>query len=137
MQNSILLIGQTNPTTLRVQKILRSRGYRATLVTPAFAAPSGFEYFSDLLSTHRFVATIVERPPNLGLMANNFLIQRGIDAASHFQLNTPDMWVQFGVIHEVMRESELDAESIAQRLLEEFFEDDHRPISKRTKKPVV
>jgi hypothetical protein len=47
------------------------------------------------------------------------------------------MWVQFGSNTELMRELGLDAESIARRILQEFFKNDHRPLSKREEKAIV
>jgi hypothetical protein len=47
------------------------------------------------------------------------------------------MWVQFGSNTELMRELGLDAESIARRILQEFFVDDYRPVPQRKETAVV
>jgi 1-deoxy-D-xylulose-5-phosphate synthase len=71
------------------------------------------------------------------MIINNFLVQNGIREAEVLNFGVPDMWVQFGSNTELMRELGLDAESIAQRILQEFFADDDRPLSKREEKAIV
>ena len=50
-------------------------------------------------------------------------------------IGIPDTWVQFGSNSELMRELGLDAESIAERLLQEFH--DHRTLSERKEKALL
>ena len=71
------------------------------------------------------------------MILNNFLVQNGIQEAPVLNFGLPDVWVQFGSNTELMRELGLDADSIAERILLEFFTDDHRPLSKREEKAIV
>lgn len=135
----IIALGHTCQTALKVRDLLLSRGIHATIVDPVFIKPLDFDLFSELLSTHRFIATIEEHALNggMGMIINNFLIQNGIRQAEVLNFGVPDMWVQFGSNTELMRELGLDAESIAARILQEFFVDDYRPISERKEKAIV
>lgn len=139
--NDLLLIalGHTCQTAFKVRDLLFSQGISATIVDPVFIKPLDFDLFSHLLSTHRFVATIEEHSLNggMGMIFNNFLIQNGIRQAEILNFGIPDMWVQFGSNTELMRELGLNAESIAQRILQEFFVDDHSPLSERKEKAIV
>lgn len=139
--NDLLLIalGHTCQTASKVRELLLSQGITATIVDPVFIKPLDFDLFSHLLSTHRFVATIEEHALSggMGMIINNFLVQNGIREAEVLNFGIPDMWVQFGSNTELMRELGLDAESIAQRILQEFFADDYRPLSKREEKAIV
>ena len=142
MQGKDLLIiglGHTCQTAIKVREILFAQGIEATVVDPIFIKPLDFDLFSHLLSTHRFVATIEEHALSggMGMIINNFLVQNGIREAEVLNFGVPDMWVQFGSNTELMRELGLDAESIAQRILQEFFADDYRPLSKREEKAIV
>jgi 1-deoxy-D-xylulose-5-phosphate synthase len=135
----LIALGHTCHTALKVRELLFSKGIEATIVDPVFLKPLDLELFTHLLSTHRFVATIEEHALNggMGMIINNFLIQNGIREAEVLNFGVPDMWVQFGSNTELMRELGLDAESIAQRILREFFVDDYRPISEREEKAIV
>lgn len=135
----LIALGHTCQTAMKVREILFRRGITATIVDPVFIKPLDFELFTHLLSTHPFVATIEEHSKNggLGLIINNFLIQNGIREAEVLNFGVPDMWVQFGSNTELMQELGLDAESIAARILQEFFVDDYRPLSQREEKAIV
>ena len=135
----LIALGHSCETALKVREILLSQGIEATVVDPVFVKPLDFELFSQLLSTHRFVATIEEHSLNggLGMIINNFLVQNGIREAEVLNFGIPDIWVQFGSNIELMRELGLDAERIAKRILQEFYVDDDRSISKRKEKAIV
>lgn len=123
----LIALGHTCQTALKVRELLLAEGISATVVDPVFIKPLDLDLFSHLLSTHRFVATIEEHALNggMGMIINNFLVQNGIREAEVLNFGVPDMWVQFGSNTELMRELGLDAESITQRILQEFFVDDH------------
>lgn len=135
----LIALGHTCQTALKVRELLLSQGIEATVVDPVFIKPLDFELFTHLLSTHRFVATIEEHALNggMGMIINNFLVQNGIRQAEVLNFGVPDMWVQFGSNTELMRELGLDPNSIAERILEEFFHDSHRFVSKREEKAIV
>ncbi len=135
----LIALGHTCQTALKVRELLLVKGIEATVVDPIFIKPLDFELFAHLLSTHRFVATIEEHALSggFGMIINNFLVQNRIRLPEVLNLGVPDVWVQFGSNTELMRELGLDAESIAKRVLEEFFDDDDRPISKREETALV
>lgn len=132
----LIALGHTVQTALKVRELLKLKGIEATIVDPVFVKPLDTELLGELLSTHRFVATIEEHALNggLGMIFNNFLIQNGHREVEVVNIGVPDIWVQFGSNSELMRELGLDAESIAARLLQEFSFHDHRPISERKEK---
>ncbi len=132
-------LGHTCQTAMKVREQLLLKGITATVVDPVFIKPLDVELFSRLLSTHPLIATIEEHSLNggMGMIINNFLIQNGIRPVKVLNLGVPDTWVQFGSNTELMRELGLDADSITQRVLQEFFTDDHRPISKREEKAII
>ncbi len=56
----------------------------------------------------------------LGLIFNNFLVQAGLRDVEVLNIGIPDRWVQFGSNKELMRELGLDAESVTERIWQEF-----------------
>lgn len=135
----LVALGTMCYTALKVKDILKQHGIDATVVDPVFVKPLDTELFNELLSTHCFAATIEEHALNggLGMIFNNFAIQNGHRNVEIINIGIPDMWVQFGSNSELMRELGLDAETIAQRLLQEFSFHDHCPLSKRKEKALL
>ncbi len=135
----LIALGHTCQTALKVREFLLQKGITATVVDPVFVKPLDVDLLGELLTTHRYVATIEEHALNggMGMIINNFLIQNSIREAEVLNFGVPDMWVQFGSNSELMRELGLDAESITQRILQEFFVDDYRPVSQRKEKAIV
>jgi 1-deoxy-D-xylulose-5-phosphate synthase len=130
----LIALGHTCQTALKIRELLEPKGIIATVVDPVFVKPLDTDLLTELLASHRFVATIEEHALNggLGMIFNNFLIQSGHRHAEVVNIGIPDIWVQFGSNSELMRELGLDAESIAARLLQEFsFHDDHSALPER------
>lgn len=130
----ILALGHTCQTALKARELLLDRGIEATVVDPVFVKPFDTALLTELLGSHRFAVTIEEHSLNggIGMIFNNFLVQNGLREVEVINIGVPDMWVQFGSNKELMRELGLDAESIAERIWQEFgFEltNDHRTIS--------
>lgn len=136
---ALIGLGHTCETAMKVREILLNYDISATVVDPVFIKPLDREFFTDLFTSHRFVVSIEEHALNggLGMILNNFMVMNGLRNGEILNFGVPDTWVQFGSNTELMRELGLDAESIASRILEEFFVDDHRPISKRKEEAVV
>ncbi len=126
-------LGTCALTCLKVRDLLLQKGIAATVVDPIFIKPLDVELFGELLLTHPFVATVEEHALNggFGMIFNHFLVQNGQKAIEVINIGVPDVWVQFGSNSELMRELGLDAESIAERLLQEFSFHDHCPLSQR------
>ncbi len=135
----LIALGHTCQTALKVRELLLSKGITATIVDPVFIKPLDAELLTHLFSTHRFIATIEEHAVNggMGMIINHFLVQNGIREVEVLNFGVPDIWVQFGSNTELMRELGLDAESIARRILREFFIDDDRPFSERKETALV
>lgn len=136
----LIALGHTCHTALKVRELLQQKGIEATVVDPIFVKPLDAELLSDLLTTHRFAATIEEHAINggLGMIFNHFLVQNGHRETEVVNFGIPDTWVQFGSNSELMRELGLDAESIAARLLQEFFfHEDDRSFSQRKEKAIL
>jgi deoxyxylulose-5-phosphate synthase len=132
----LLLIAPLTKKTDKITKLLKKSGVKATVIDPQLARATDFSLFSKQLSTHRYIAKL-ENSASLTLMMNNFLIQNSIFTAQKLQLSVPDMWVQFGSNIASVQESELDAEHIADRILQELVTYDYRPFSKRKEKTLV
>ncbi len=113
----LIAIGPTRQTALAVEKILHAHGVATTLIDPFFIHPKEFDLFTQLLSTHRYVATITR--DTIGTLVNHFMIQNSINAAQSLNFTIPDMWVQFGNKSDSLINS--TPESMAQRILQEFF----------------
>jgi len=135
----IIALGHTCQTALQVHSLLLEKGISATVIDPVFIKPLDFNLFTEMLSTHQYVATIEEHALSggLGMIINNFMVQNGIQQAEVLNFGVPDMWVQFGSNIELMRELGLDAESIANRILQEFFPDDYCTLSERAENAIV
>jgi 1-deoxy-D-xylulose-5-phosphate synthase len=135
----LIALGHTCNTALAVRDLLKLKGIEVAVLDPIFVKPLDADLLSELLPNYRFVATIEEHSLNggLGLIFNNFLVQNGFSSLSVLNFGVPDIWVQFGMNSELMRQLGLDAPSIAERLLQEFFADDHRPLSERKEEAIV
>ncbi len=130
----IIALGHTCLTAFAVRALLMGHGIEATIVDPIFIKPLDADLLSHLLTTHRFVVTLEEHSLNagIGMIINNFLIQHGPFDVKVLNIGVPDIWVQFGSNTKLMTELELDAESIARRILQEFSLHDDRPLPQRT-----
>lgn len=135
----LIALGHTCQTALQVRELLLPKGISATVVDPVFIKPLDVDLLTGLLSTHRYVVTIEEHALNggMGMICNNFFVQNSMQEAEVLNIGVPDMWVQFGSNKELMKELGLDAESIAQRILQEFFIDGYRPIPERKERAMV
>lgn len=135
----LVALGHTCQLAFKVKELLSLRGIEATIVDPVFIKPLDIELFTHLFSTHRFIATLEEHALNggMGMIINNFLVQNRIRQVEVLNFGVPDTWVQFGSNTELMRELGLDADSIAKRLLEEFFDDHDCLVSERKEKALV
>lgn len=133
----LIALGHHCETALQVKEILLQKGLNPTIVDPVFVKPLDNELFNNLLPSHTLIATIEEHAINagLGVIFNAFLMQNGWRDAKMLHFGVPDRFVQFGSRKELLKEIGLNAESIAQTLIQESYA--HRPLSERTEKALL
>ena len=131
----ILLITPASSLAAKIKQLLLNKGVTTTCIDPLLTQPLDLELLTQHLSTHPIVAKM-ERD-GIGVIMNNLRLQKGIREGEILGGKAPDMWVQFGSNIQLMQELGLNAELIAERLLQEFFAHDDRPIPQREEEAVV
>lgn len=121
--NQILLIslGHMAETALETAEILKKDGLNPTVLDPIFLKPLDDELLAELLSTHPFVVTIEEHSIHggLGSIINSYIL-RNKYSNQVYNFAVPDTFVQHGKTQDLLQELELDAKSIARKILAEF-----------------
>ena len=133
----LISLGHQYATAFRVRELLLTHGIEATIVDPVFIKPLDEELFNTLLLTHPFVATIEEHAVNagLGMIFNSFLVQNKWKETEVLNFGIPDRFMEFGSHKELLKEVGLDPETIASKILMEFYAD--RAFSQRKEKSLV
>lgn len=118
----IVALGHTITTAINVRKILQSSGINATVVDPVFIKPLDEELFKQLVITHSYVVTIEEHSviAGFGMIFNRFIMQNGLKEIEVLNIGIADRFVPFGSHEELIRELELDPQSIATRILKKW-----------------
>jgi len=115
---AIIALGHMCSVALEVKDILQQEGINPTIVDPVFAKPLDTELFCDLLSNHSSIVTLEEHSlqGGLGSIINSFIVRNGFHA-NVLNLGIPDTFVQHGANKDLLQELQLDAKSIAKRIL--------------------
>ncbi|HSW73277.1 MAG TPA: 1-deoxy-D-xylulose-5-phosphate synthase [Chlamydiales bacterium] len=118
---AIIALGHMCSVALEVKDLLQKEGLNPTIVDPVFAKPLDTELFCDLLSNHSSIVTLEEHSlqGGLGSIINSFIVRNGFHP-NVLNLGIPDTFVQHGANKDLLQELQLDAKSIAKRILSHF-----------------
>ncbi len=133
----LIALGHTCSTAFQVREILLGMGIEAAVLDPVFIKPLDADLLLQLFPYYSLAATIEEHSlqGGMGMIINDFLIKKKLRHIHMLNFGIPDIWVQFGSNQSLVQELGLDAESIAKRIAQEYY--DNRPISERTEKALL
>ncbi len=119
----LIALGHTYQAAFKVKEILSLQGLDAAIVDPVFVKPLDAQFFHAMIPNYSCVATLEEHSLNggFGMIFNHFLMTQGHRGTKVLNFGIPDTWVQFGSHGELIQELELDAPSIAKRIIQELL----------------
>ena len=129
---NLLILSPRTPFSCLLEKRLSDYGIYAATVHLELLTQ--LDLFIELLSCYPYVAALDKE--RLSFFLNNLQFQKGLRHAEKEGLPRPDVWVQFGSKLELMRQSGLGAERVADQIVQELM-DDHRLISERKEDAVI
>ena len=118
-QVALFAIGSMVETAWQVRKLLLEQGIDATVVNARFAAPLDMDCIRELAGTHDLLVTMEEnvRSGGMGEHVAAALLEEGIEI-SLLRAAIPDQFVEHGGVDQLKRTLGLDAESIAEQILD-------------------
>lgn len=119
---AIIALGVMCHTALAVSEKLKEQGIFATVIDPVFVKPLDTDLFYEILSSHPYIVTIEEHSLSggLGMILNRFILENGLTPTKVLNFGIPDTFVEHGSNNELLRELQLDADSIYLKILSEI-----------------
>lgn len=116
---ALFAIGSMVETAWQVRGLLLEQGISATVVNARFAAPLDMDCIRKLSVSHKLLVSLEEnvRSGGMGEHVAGFLMDEGIQVP-FFRVAIPDQFVEHGSVEQLKAALELDAESIARKILE-------------------
>ena len=126
---ALFALGSMVITAEKVADILRENGIDATLVNARFAKPFDEQCIRDLSDNHRILVTLEENvlSGGLGEHISTFVQQEGIDM-DVINIAIPNAYVEHGNVEQLKKILEIDAESVAARILEKYKNIRHNEV---------
>lgn len=111
----ILALGNMAEIALKVRDMLVPEGIEVTVVDPVFVKPIDDKLLEKLLLHHSVFITLEEHALSCGFgqCVNNFFVQNHYTDKRVYNLGIGDDFVEHGSYAQLMRELQLDAESVA------------------------
>ncbi len=118
---AILPLGHMNDTGAAVYEKLSEAGYHCSLVNVRFVRPLDQDMIRELAADHRLIVTIEDniKTGGLGEQVTAFVSDEDMDMKV-LSISLPDQLVEHGNIPELRRMLRMDADSVIERILEEF-----------------
>ena len=118
-QVALFALGSMVETAWQVRGLLLEQGIDATVVNGRFAAPLDLDCVRELAQTHELLVTMEEnvRSGGLGEHVSAALLEEGIEI-SLLRAAIPDQFVEHGSVEQLKKALGLDAESIAEQILD-------------------
>jgi 1-deoxy-D-xylulose-5-phosphate synthase len=116
---AILAVGTMVPESMKAAETLSKEGIEATVVNCRFMKPYDLEVLREILATHQRVLTVEEGAVVNGFGAFLAREVREIPEAAGVQIWTlgiPDEFIAHGSRAELLREIDLDAQGIGERV---------------------
>ena len=126
---ALFALGSMVITAEKVADILRENGIDATLVNARFAKPFDEQCIRDLSDNHRILVTLEENvlSGGLGEHISTFVQQEDIDM-DVINIAIPNAYVEHGNVEQLKKILEIDAESVAARILEKYKNIRHNEV---------
>ena len=118
---ALLAVGNMVKTAVRVKEILKEQGVSATLVNMRFVKPFDRALVRDLSRSHRLLVTMEEnvRSGGFGEKVADFAMEEGLAAKIQI-IALPNRFVHQGSVASQMRETGIDADSVAGAVLKKY-----------------
>ncbi|QNM06926.1 1-deoxy-D-xylulose-5-phosphate synthase [Qiania dongpingensis] len=119
---ALLSVGSMMETAVQVHGKLKESGISATLINVRFVKPMDKELLDDLAKTHGCLVTMEENVicGGYGEAVSSYIHERGY-GAKVLKAAVPDTFVEHGPVDILKRDLGLDADSIFQRIKNEYI----------------
>lgn len=116
---AIVSVGHMFESAARVRDVLKAQGYCCTLVNARFVKPIDEEMIEELCQNHRLIATVEENVQTGGFGEHvlEYVSRKGLDMQV-LPLALPDDYVEHGSIQALRKETGIDVETMAAKLIE-------------------
>lgn len=118
---ALFAIGSMVKTAERVREILHEKGHQASLINARFVKPIDEEAVEKACESHSLIVTMEENVGcgGYGEKVLDCMSERGLSQA-FLPIALPDAYVEHGNVELLKQELSLDAESIAERILQKL-----------------
>lgn len=116
---AIVSVGHMFESAARVRDVLKAQGYCCTLVNARFVKPIDEEMIEELCQDHRLIATVEENVQTGGFGEHvlEYVSRKGLDVQV-LPLALPDDYVEHGSIQALRKETGIDVETMAAKMIE-------------------
>lgn len=120
---ALLAVGNMVKTAVQVRKLLQEQGYQVTLVNMRFVKPFDMALVRELSGSHELLVTMEENVRNggFGEQVASFVMEEGLSARVQI-IALPNRFVHQGSVSSQMKETGIDAESVAGKILKVYKE---------------
>ena len=120
---ALLAVGNMVKTAVQVRKLLQEQGYQVTLVNMRFVKPFDMALVRELSGSHELLVTMEENVRNggFGEQVASFVMEEGLPARVQI-IALPNRFVHQGSVSSQMKETGIDADSVAGKILKVYKE---------------
>lgn len=120
---ALLAVGNMVKTAVQVRELLQEQGYQVTLVNMRFVKPFDMALVRELSGIHELLVTMEENVRNggFGEQVASFVMEEGLSARVQI-VALPNRFVHQGSVSSQMKETGIDAESVAGKILKVYKE---------------
>lgn len=113
-------VGNMVKTAVEASRLLGEKGYDSTVVNMRFLKPFDEEMIRRLVPEHSVTVTIEdnEQTGGFGQQAEAMLVEHGVVPEKFLNVSIRDHFVEHGAPEELYERYEMDAESVAEKVLE-------------------
>ena len=117
----LLAVGSMVKIAEDVRTILKDKGYKCSLVNARFVKPIDTDYIHRAAATHRLFVTMEENVASggYGEKGRSSIDEKRLDA-NVLSIAIPDQFVTHGSVDKLLKELRMDAQSVADRIVEEI-----------------
>ena len=120
---ALLAVGNMVKTAVQVRELLQEQGYQVTLVNMRFVKPFDMALVRELSGSHELLVTMEENVRNggFGEQVASFVMEEVLSARVQI-VALPNRFVHQGSVSSQMKETGIDAESVAGKILKVYKE---------------
>jgi 1-deoxy-D-xylulose-5-phosphate synthase len=117
----LLAVGSMVKIAEKTRDILKDRGVNCSLVNARFVKPIDTDYLTIASKTHKLFVTMEENVASggYGEKVRAFVDEHRMDV-NVLSITIPDQFVTHGSVDKLLHELKMDAESVAERIIEEI-----------------